>query len=282
MYNVTDFIKWALTHAERGSVPAGAVLPLPASECGSEPWHYLFGTVKVKTTKDRIEERWQNYYSKAGWTRTSYDAATAKWSAGEYATDCQGLLDAWLTEQGEKTDINSDMNYTGWCSDKGLIADIDRPYALGEAVFRANSAGRMVHVGFICGTLNGEPLVVEARGLRYGTQVSILSKRTFTHRGLMTKKFEYSAETPEGSGVKDMIKFEVASPMLKGDAFKAMQAALNAAGYTDADGKPIDEDGKWGKRSMQAFQRLLDEHTAAQKHSLSLTVDGKTAFETEV
>lgn len=281
MYDVTKFIKWALTHVKKQSVPDGAELPLPAAECGAEPWHYLFGTVKVTTTKDRIEERWENYYSSHGWTRLSYDEATKDFHAEDHATDCQGLLDAWLTEQGENTDINSNMNYNNWCSKKGLISEIDRPYALGEAVFRAGSSGKMVHVGFICGTLNGAPLVVEARGLKYGTLVSVLSERNFTHRGLMTEKFNYDIKNDE-SEVKGMLKFEVKSPMLRGKAIKAMQTALNAAGYTDDDDKPIDEDGKWGNRSMEAFEKLIAAHTDTKPHTVSLLVDGKTVFDMTV
>lgn len=37
-----------------------------------------------------------------------------------------------------------------------------------------------------------------------------------------------------------------------------MQAALNAAGYTDEAKKPLVEDGKWGKKSQFAFERLLE------------------------
>ena len=69
MYDITDFIKWALTHVAKESIPAGAVLPRPLAECGTEPWHYLFGTVKVNTTKAKIEERWTNYYSSADMPR---------------------------------------------------------------------------------------------------------------------------------------------------------------------------------------------------------------------
>lgn len=49
----------------------------------------------------------------------------------------------------------------------------------------------------------------------------------------------------------EKIKFEVRSPMLTGDAVQAMQTALSAAGYTDADGKAIAADGKWGKNRRQ-------------------------------
>ena len=189
MTNVLNFIRWALTHVDPGTVPSGAVLVGgTATNVGAEPWHYLFGTVKSKTTAARIEERWRNHYSKT-WTREAYDHATAAMQPDDYATDCQGLLDAYLTyELGEKTDVNADYNYRKWCTGKGKTSEIERPYELGEAVFMANSRGKMSHVGWICGLdLDGELLVVEARGLSYGVVVTRLEARPWTHRGLMTK-----------------------------------------------------------------------------------------------
>ena len=46
----------------------------------------------------------------------------------------------------------------------------------------ANSNGKMTHIGWICGSVNGEPLVVEARGLSYGVVITKLSQRGWTHR----------------------------------------------------------------------------------------------------
>ena len=198
MTNILDFIRWALTHVNPNSVPSGAVLANgTATNVGTEPWHYLYGTVKSKTTAARIEERWRNHYSKT-WTREAYDRATASLSPDDYATDCQGLLDAYLTyAQGEKTDVNADYNYRKWCSEKGKTSEIERPYELGEAVFIANSKGKMSHVGWVCGLdLDGELLVVEARGLSYGVVVTRLEDRAWTHRGLMTKKFDYKGDEP--------------------------------------------------------------------------------------
>ena len=143
-----------------------------ATNVGAEPWHYLYGTVRTNTTPSRIAERWKNYYSSHGWSREAYDNATAKMQPDDYATDCQGLLDAYLTYvQGEKTDINADYNYRKWCTGKGKTSEIERPYELGEAVFMANSGGKMKHIGWICGLdADGEPLVVEARGLNRALQ----------------------------------------------------------------------------------------------------------------
>lgn len=277
MTNVLNFIRWALTHVNPDTVPSGAVLANgTASNIGTEPWHYLYGTVKSKTTAARIEERWRNHYSKT-WTREAYDRATATMSPDDYATDCQGLLDAYLTyELGEKTDANANYNYRKWCTDKGKISEIERPYKLGEAVFMANSRGKMSHVGWVCGLdLDGELLVVEARGLSYGVVITRLEDRAWTHRGLMTKKFEYNKEEEPMA-----TKFEVVSPMLRGDGIAAMQRALNANGYTDDNGNALKEDGKWGSKSQAAFRKLLEAHT--QESNIKVTVDDSEMFSWQI
>ena len=272
MTNVLDFIRWALTHVNPNTVPSGAVLANgTAANIGTEPWHYLYGTVKSKTTAARIEERWRNHYSKT-WTREAYDRATAEMQPEDYATDCQGLLDAYLTYvQGEKTDVNADYNYRKWCTGKGKTSEIERPYELGEAVFMANSRGKMSHVGWVCGLdLDGELLVVEARGLSYGVVITRLEDRAWTHRGLMTKKFDYKEDKPMA------IKFEVIKPMLKGDGVKAMQNALNVNGYTDDNGNKLVEDGKWGSKSQAAFRKLLEAHM--QESEIKITVNDSEMF----
>ena len=262
MYKVKDFIRWALTHVKPATIPSGAVLALPREQCGADPWHYLFGSHGHKTTRDFIEYRWREHYINR-MSRAQYEAYTAGWQPTDTATDCQGLLDAWLTHViGEATDINADLNYRSWCTEKGLISEISRPFVIGEAVFEVNGAGRMTHIGWICGSMpNGDPLIVEARGIAYGVVVTRLSGRNFTHRGLMTAKFDYNEHT-ENTEV-NMIKFdEIASPMIYGDAYLAMQHTLNLAGYRDYDGRELEEDGKWGKRSVSAFEALLAAHTA--------------------
>lgn len=255
MQNVQDFIRWALTHAK--SVPIGAAMPLPAEACCAEPWHYLFGSVRVQTTPATLA-RYRQAYVNRGWAGADFDAAVAGWRSTDYATDCQGLLDSYLTYVcNDKTDINAEMNYRLWCNTKGPIDDITRDYVIGEAVFISNKNGKMTHVGWICGfDSDGTPLVIEARGLRYGVVVTRLDNRPWTHRGIMAKKFKYSEEIE-----MEKIKFEVASPMHTGAAYKAMQTALSAAGYTDGDGKTLMEDGKWGTKSQTAFTAMIADYS---------------------
>lgn len=265
-YYIENFIKWALTHVKRSTIPLDAQLPLPIAQCGTDPWNYLFGSVRVMTTQATINYYFNNHY-KNKMTRADYDAITNSWSRTGYATDCQGMLDAYLTYVcNEKIDINAHMNYTLWCTDKGTIASINRPYVIGEAVFMCSTKSKkMTHVGWICGfRANGEPLVVEARGLAYGVVVTELSKRNWTHRGLMTAKFDYTKPKEEPKPMS-AIKFEKTNPIKTGEPYLAMQKALNAAGYTDATGKVLEEDGKWGTKSQQAFEKLLNAHVIIPK-----------------
>ena len=66
MTNVLDFIRWALTHVNPDTIPKSATFVNDAKDIGSDPWHYLFGAVKVNTTPARIQERWENFYKTHG------------------------------------------------------------------------------------------------------------------------------------------------------------------------------------------------------------------------
>lgn len=255
MRNVIDFIKWALTHIDPDeTILEEAELPLPIEACGTEPWHYLYGTVKAHTTRAKIAERWHNYYKTHGWTKERYDRETASFREHDYATDCQGLCDAYLG-----TDINADMNFIYWCTDKGTVEDINRPYVIGEAVFHCNTdTGKMTHVGWVCGfDSNGEPLVVEARGLQYGVVVTKFSDRPWTHRGLMTKKFNYESE----DGTVEQVILKKTVPMMESEAIAQLQTALNALGYDCGTA-----DGKCGKKTMRAVEAFSNAHTTAQQY----------------
>lgn len=281
MYKVKDFIKWALVRVKPQSLVDGAELALPISECAAEPWEYLYGSVRVQTDQATLDRYYEQHYYKQ-MTRAQYDAITASWSPTGYATDCQGLLDAYLTyEKDEPTDLNAEANWRYWCEDKALIGETDRPYRIGEAVFRSNDEGRMIHVGWVCGFDGAEPLIVEARSIRYGVVISRLSKRNFTHRALMSKKFDYNE-------VEDMpIILEKTTPMIQGEMIKSLQTALNGLGYTDSSGKKLSEDGKCGARTMEAVTAFANNQatecplSALPTFTLAST-DGKYSLELEL
>ena len=254
MYKVIDFIKWALLHIKPYTVPSLGTLVRPWNECGIEPWEYLYGSVRVKTTQEAIDRYFTKHYCNQ-YSRAEYDKITRDWDRNGYATDCEGLLDAYLTyECGVVTDINANMNYDYWCTEKGKISEIDRPYVIGEALFMGTDS-KKTHIGWVCGfDTDGSPYVVEARGINYGVVITKFHGRSWKYRGLMTQKFDYTMEPEE------MVKFEVTKPMHTGEPYLAMQKALNLAGYTDDKGRILDEDGKWGNCSQQAFNKLIEEY----------------------
>lgn len=257
MYSVKEFIKWALKHVDPNTIPWAANLALPNDECGIDPAHYLFGTVWKKCTPATIQWYWDNHYANTAYSWETYQNITSQWSPNSYATDCQGLCDAYLSVVcNDKTDITSNANYVAWCSQKGKLDEISRPYVIGEALFMARDNGHIHHVGFICGfDADGEPLAVEARNLVKGVVITRVCDRPWTHRGLMTEKFYYGDE-------HEMIIFEYKKPNSKGTPYRKMQEALNAAGYTDANGDELEIDGKWGKKSQQAFDNMLAVHVS--------------------
>ena len=194
-HSVSKFIKWGLKHIDPASIPTNASLYLSTSSCGTEPWEYLYGSVRVSTSQTSINNYYSNYYNKFMF-RDQYDEIVEDWSRSTYATDCQGLLDCWMTYvEGEDTDINVQMNYSDWCTSKGEIASINRSWVIGEAVFvYSQKLQKMGHIGWVCGfDEDGQPLILEARGLYFGVVVTRLKDRSWTHRGLMTVKFNYDA-----------------------------------------------------------------------------------------
>lgn len=260
MYKVKDFISWAVDHSANGS----------------EPWHYLYGSTRVLTTRATLNQYFNNHYSNK-MTRQQFDEITADWLPTDYATDCQGLLDAYLTYAcNDKTDVTAAYNYTYWCSDKGKIADIDRPYVIGEAVFEESINAKTGqpyknHVGWVCGfDTDGTPLVVEARGITYGVVITSLTDRNWSYRGLMTAEFEYEDESP-----KAPLTLDLTTPRHSGDAYKAMQDALNLLGYTDDNGDPLKPDGVWGPKSRQAWDKAATLNNPATKHTVAVLIDGE-------
>ncbi len=256
MKNALDFIKFALTHAKRESIPDEAKLPIDIEDCGGDPWEYLYGTTGHAVTEALLEERYKNFYSKKGWTRAAFDIATENWAAlKRKVCDCQGLLDCFLG-----ADVTANYCYTAWCTERGAIADVERPYKIGEALFYRNADGRMTHVGFVCGFLNGEPLAVEARGIRYGVVVSKFAERPWTHRGLVSQKLSYDNDFRD-----EPLILSVTSPMIQGEMIKHLQKALNALGYYSGPA-----DGKCGRLTMHGVGEFAAAHAdknAAEKEA---------------
>lgn len=250
-----------LAHVKTETVPAGALLPVPPAQVGIDPWEYLYGTTGNKVTAALLDERYRNFYAKKGWSREAYDLITKDWPARYVtATDCQGLLDSLLG-----TDVTAHYCYSAWCTEKGAIDETGSELVIGEAVFIQRD-GRMAHIGFVCGYMpDGEPLIVEARGIRFGVVVTRLGERPWTHHGKPTKKLDFS---------EPIIIYEEAhmnnantTPAVfkqgdRGDDVRALQHFLNAVCYRDAEGFELAEDTKLGPKTLYALKAFLQAHAS--------------------
>lgn len=250
MKSVVDFVQFALSHAHPASVPKGAELVGPVGSDGV--WEYLWGTRGQVCTEKLLDARYNSYYREHGWERGEYDAVTRGWvEKGVHVTDCQGLLDAYLGG-----DTNANGNYVSWCTDKGPLDKISRPYVIGEAVFMGSST-KKTHVGWVCGfDKNGNPLVVENRGLKYGVVVTKLFGRGWDYRGLMTKKFTYDT-APEPPVPSVFIFYRNLKKGMRGQDVAELKKLLIDKGYHDGitlDTKSSPNFGRATKKLVKQYQ----------------------------
>lgn len=251
MKNAIDFVRFALSHAKAETIPNGAKLPLSFEECGTEPWEYLPGTAGDPVTEKLLDERYENFYRLLGWPRERFDRMTENFAVKRVtASDSQGLLNAY-TGLG----ASPHFCYSAWCTDKGELGAVKRPFAVGEAVFFCDEDGRAVHTGFVCGSVNGETLVVEARGLGTGVCVTRLSERPWTHRGLVTKQLIY-----DESCYDEQVLLSLKKPMIQGEAVRMLQLALNSLGYFCGVA-----DGKCGENTMMGVRDFVDAHFRSRR-----------------
>lgn len=268
MQNVLAFINWGLERVKRSSVPNGGIFPITPSLIGSVcQAEYLWGTHGRKATQSLLDSKFASYYSGHGWTEAEYAEATAGWvKRGQMLTDCQGLLDWFMG-----TDINANSNYKNYCTDKGLCSAISRPYVIGEAVFNG-SALKKTHVGWVCGfMLDGDVLVMEARGLAHGVVITRMSQRAWKYRGLMTKKFSYEGALPF-STTGNFAFTRTLSYGCSGDDVIELKKLLIAEGYSA--GLTINSS------SSKNFYGSTREQVKNFQRDNGLTVDGKAGKNT--
>ena len=232
----------------------------------TNPGEYLFGTTGEIVTQEILDERFENHY-KNKMTREQYDKYTSGWVRRKCRVfDCQGFLDFFVGKN-----VTADYCYNNWCTEKGKITDEMKAYlatrnALGCAVFEDNGTKKN-HIGFIVGNLNGDPLIVEARGIAYGVCMTRLSERNFTYYGRPNKVIEF----PESTIKPVRISVDNTNNCNANiDRIRALQIMLTAYGY------PAIPDGKIGVKTRSAFSDFLNDNR--MKQTLDLMVNGETVF----
>lgn len=264
MIPVSDFITFALSHANPKTVPIGATLLAPAGTAGV--WRYVYG-MHGQVISQKYLDRAYKHYQAEGWTREEFDSYTEHYGTGDRGTDCNGLLDAF-----RGVDQSADYTYTHLCgkSGKGETSALSAtPYEIGEAVFMGTKA-KKTHVGWVCGFMpNGDPLVVEARGIAFDVCVTrINNRRVWPFRGKMDKIFSY--DCAQGSFPYTFTRdLKYGS---YGDDVVELKRLLIKAGYADG----ITTNTKSSKRFGSNTKRMVK----ALQRDCGLTVDGIAGAQT--
>lgn len=209
------------------------------------------GYIKSRA-KSSYPLQWEAYYE-----------AYKKW-IGHPVIDCNAVAEAFYKiVTGTSIDTKARYNYANWCYPKSpaepdkLLAGL--PQMPGVAVFSGESAANITHVGFLLKKYGPNPLdwyVLEARGKDYGLVITKLMSREWRWWGVMSKYFEYdlTADCPVEETKEEP---KVPKIVTKSNAYSEedlkLQQMLNAYGYTSLDGNKLVEDGKFGTKSMEAF-----------------------------
>lgn len=177
------------------------------------------------------------------------------------AYDCSGLVVKFLLDKGLIAyDMTAQYIYNK-CDVK-----LDSPEQTGDFVFHySTDSKKITHIGVFIG--NGK--VIEAKGRDYGVVETDLSAYAWNRAGRMTSLAPYLVDYPT-----EPLPLDITKPVHSGDAYKAMQMALNLLGYTDNDGCLLVEDGKWGKRSRQAYDKCVAANLGTVSFDGTLHIEG--------
>lgn len=187
-----DFLPWALSHVRPNTIPGGARLPVPLEQCGTDPWEYLYGMCGQLCTQQILDERFHASYVEFGWDPLTFEVITSDWvKRAVHVCDGPGLLNAYREQvQGTRSAMTEHGIFSRLCYDRALVGATHRAFELGEAVFVSNQYGTMKRIGWVCGfDSQGEPLIIEARGLCYGVCIAPFHGRGWTHRARMDLTF---------------------------------------------------------------------------------------------
>lgn len=173
------------------------------------------------------------------------------------AFDCSGLPMYYAQDLHEI--VPKDYNAAGIYSK--LCQKIDGvPSVRGQLIFRSPSgpASGITHMGTYIG--NGQ--IIESRGRDYGVIRRAYNENDWTHTGEWPELMRLCSDP------------QPVSAAYNGEPVRLLQEALNALDYPDDDFHPLETDGKYGKKTAAALERLIRYNLPELK--LIITREGST------
>lgn len=186
------------------------------------------------------------------------------------AYDCSGLIVNFLLENGViKSDRTAQMLYD-LCDIK-----LTQPEQAGDFCCRYDpERKRITHIGVYI----GDGLVIEAKGRDAGVVQTGISVYPWNRFGRLTALAPYLTDYPDSP-----MPLDVTKPVHEGDGYAKMQEALNSLGYTDNNGDYLAVDGKWGKKSRQAWENAVKANPVEyERHTVTVEIDGTVVYEDEI
>ena len=227
-----------------------------AEESAAEHVPYIYATYGAILTERKLAEVRKLYPERMSDKRYQY---ARNHYIGKRTTDCYGMIKRYKWTGGDaenpslndtpiydpKTDVNANTAFEK-AKVKGPIGTI--PEVRGICVRYPG------HVGVYIG--NGK--VSEARGFDYGTVITKLKDRKWTH-WFQEDGISYESK-PTPGGDKCMVELDVLKKGSKGSSVKSLQMLLNGYGYKDQNGNALVVDGSFGGKTdyaVKAFQKKV-------------------------
>lgn len=174
------------------------------------------------------------------------------------AFDCSGLTVYYADDIAEI--VNDDYSAAGIYNKLCTIKPAGVPTYPGQLIFKSSntSSSNINHMATYVG--NGQ--IIECRGRDYGV----------IRRAYNDSEWQFTGEWPEL--MRCCYDPAPVSALDNGEPVELLQRALNALGLPDNDFHPLDADGKFGKKTAAALERLVRLNTP-ELH-IVLTGDGST------
>lgn len=192
------------------------------------------------------------------------------------AYDCSGLIVAFLLGVGI---LKGDRTAAALYSMCDIKMDNASNLMAGDFVCHYSAQkGYITHIGVYV----GDGKVIEAKGRDDGVVETDIGSYSWNRFGRLSALEPCLKDEPV-----EPMSLAVCKPMLSGDAYAKLQEAMNYLGYKDDEGKPLTVDGVFGKRSREAFERMVVLNTEQPEaasieictYPLAITVNGSVLYE---
>lgn len=237
MINMQTYLDYLNDQVDRAIYVRGAQGQNVLAMSDPEGWIRAMETTRRSDYAQHVEE----YNRNADRAIALYRQRVAAGVNPIRAFDCSGLTMYYAIDIASITadDLTASGIYKKLCT----IKPAGVPQFPGQLIFRSSNGttAGITHMGTYIG--NGQ--IIECRGRDYGV----------IRRAYKESDWNFTGEYP--ALMQCCYSLDPVTSAMNGEPVELLQRALNALGYPDADYHPLDVDGKYGKKTAAALERLI-------------------------